>query len=100
MVLNRFFFALVFLSGLAVAQTTLRVPSGSASQCDGPNCVNNAQSRNANSSGDDVDANDQLSMQDQSSQYSRRSTQGYPTRSADQNGRHSRSTQDDGQRSG
>src|SRR3954468_7536463 len=93
MVLNRFFLALLFLSGLVVAQTSLRVPSGTASQCDGPNCVNNSQP-NANSSGDDVDSNDQSSMQDQSSQYRRRSAQGYPTRSADQNGRYSRSTQD------
>ncbi|MFL6438653.1 MAG: SLBB domain-containing protein [Terriglobales bacterium] len=99
MTLNRFFFAVVFFSGIAAAQTSLRVPSGSASQCDGPNCVNNSQS-NANSSADDVDANDQSSLQDQSSQYSRRSTQGYPTRSANQNGRYSRSTQDDLQRSG
>jgi polysaccharide export outer membrane protein len=93
MVLNRFFLALLFLSGMVVAQTSLRVPSGTASQCDGPNCVNNSQP-NANSSGDDVDSNDQSSMQDQSSQYRRRSAQGYPTRSADQNGRYSRSTQD------
>src|SRR5437764_13903941 len=100
MVLNRFFLSFVFLSGMAAAQTTLRVPSGSASQCDGPNCVNNSQSQNANSSVDDMDANEQSSMQDQSSQYSRRSAQGYPTRSANQNGRYSRSTRDDLQRSG
>src|SRR5947209_14319323 len=106
MVLNRFFFSLLFLSGLAVAQTSLRVPSGRTSQCDGPNCSNNSQWQETNGSIDDMDANDQSSTQDQNSsqdqggQYSRRSGQGYPTRRADQNGRYSRSTQDDRQRSG
>src|SRR6185437_5221525 len=93
MVLNRFLLVSFVLSGFAMAQTTLRVPSGSSNQCDGPNCVNNSQSQDTNNATDEM--NDQsVQDQDQSSRYSRSSTQGYATRNTDQNGRYNRSTQD------
>lgn len=81
MVVKRFLLILFVLSGFAAAQTTLRVPSGSANQCTGPNCVNGSQSQDANDSMDDMDANDQ-------------SMQGYPNRGADLKGRPNRSSQD------
>src|SRR5581483_4938621 len=98
MVVKRILLLSLMLSGFAAAQTTLRVPSGSPNQCDGPNCANNTQSQSgygADETGatgaNDQSLQDATAMQDQ---YGRRSTQSYPTRGADQNGRSNRTTQD------
>src|SRR5437868_14095984 len=93
MILKRLLLMFV-VSGIAVAQTTLRVPSGSPSQCDGPNCANRSQAQDANNGMDDADISDPSAQPDQNSRYDRSSTSGANARTSDQNGRYDRSNQD------
>src|SRR5436853_3558242 len=93
MILKRLLLMFV-VSGIAVAQTTLRVPSGSPSQCDGPNCANRSQAQDANNGMDDADISDPSAQPDQNSRYDRSSTSAANARTSEQNGRYDRSNQD------
>src|SRR5437763_4950668 len=93
MILKRLLLTSLVVSGVAVAQTTLRVPSGSPSQCDGPNCVNGSQAPDTNNGLDDADISNQSAQQDQNPRYDRGSTSGPNTRTPDQGGRYDRTYQ-------
>src|SRR5690349_12537674 len=92
MVIKRFLITLL-LSGTALAQTTLRVPSGSSNQCDNANCVSGSLSQDGTGMGD-ADTPDQISTQDQYSRYERASGAGTVSRAADQSDRYNRGGQE------
>ena len=91
MFLKRFLLTSVVLSGFAVAQTTLRVPSGSAGQCDGSNCVNGSRGQNTGNVTEDTDVSDQSSAPD--SEYDRSAMPSTVSRVNDQSGRYNRANQ-------
>src|SRR3954466_12944098 len=85
MVLNRFLFVFVLLSGVAIGQSSLRVPSAGANQCEGASCVNGSQEQDT-AGLDDADVSDQSARSDQSSKYDRKSMPRAGARSSGQNG--------------
>ena len=92
MILKQLLLMSLVFPGSAVAQTTLRVPSGSTSQCEGPNCVNGSQPPDTNNGMDDTDLYDPSAQQDQGSKYDRSSTSRANGRT-DEGGRYDRTYQ-------
>src|SRR5436309_14102093 len=86
MVLNRFLLFFVLFSGVAIAQSSLRVPLSNTNQCEGPNCVNGSQEQDT-AGLEDTDVSDQSARPDQGSKYDRNSMTRAGTRSSGQNGR-------------